>query len=333
MNVPTDLFGGVGVGVVCDDGRVNVGAWWEFDGMSSLSPSSLGQEMGHVYGLNHSRADGSLEDYMDQWDTMSTVTALMDAHPFFPDKDELGRLVFRLGPGLNAANMWGRGWLDLSPIWTAGEEEFGATVQLRPLHRRDLAGYLAARVGPYFFEFRVPERWDAGIKQAVVLVHEFDLGYSYIHTGKSGNQGLMAGDQFEWGTASDPLGPQIRVEVVSIDATARTATLKFNRRQDRRPEAGPAQTIGGVANDGGGWVIVGGKVHRIPPRSPLLHMLEDVVAIQESESISNGATRDVLRRDTLDSIRARASAELQRMLSYRSPSAPRLEQRREGDQG
>jgi hypothetical protein len=59
-NVPeTDLFGGPD-GVVCDDGRWDPKGEWEFDGMSSLSPSTLGQEMGHVYGLNHSRTDGSL---------------------------------------------------------------------------------------------------------------------------------------------------------------------------------------------------------------------------------------------------------------------------------
>jgi hypothetical protein len=66
-NVPVDLFGGKwlgGSGVVCDDDRGK-------NGMSNLSPSLIGQEMGHVYGLDHSRADGSTADYMDQWDVTS----------------------------------------------------------------------------------------------------------------------------------------------------------------------------------------------------------------------------------------------------------------------
>ena len=42
-NVPADLFGGLG-GVAADDGR------WP-NSMSSLSPSLIGQEMGHGYGL------------------------------------------------------------------------------------------------------------------------------------------------------------------------------------------------------------------------------------------------------------------------------------------
>lgn len=35
------------------------------------TPEVLGEEMGHVYGLNHSRVDGSDADYQDPWDGMS----------------------------------------------------------------------------------------------------------------------------------------------------------------------------------------------------------------------------------------------------------------------
>lgn len=59
MNVQTDLFGVLGRGIaVCDN--------------LSMQPSILGQEMGHGYGLDHSRASGSDADYRDRWDTMST---------------------------------------------------------------------------------------------------------------------------------------------------------------------------------------------------------------------------------------------------------------------
>ena len=332
MNVPTDVFGRADVGVVCDDAR---GPSPLGDSMTNFSPSVVGHMMGNVYGLDYSREDGSAEDCQDEWDIMSTVNAALIAeHPFFTDQqDRIGRSVFRMGPGLNAANMWSRGWLDLSRVWTAGADEFGATVQLRPLHHRDLPGYLAARVGRYFFELRVPELWDYRIAQEVVLVHDFFNGNSYIHTDKSGSHhGLIAGDEFEVGDPNDTLGPLIRVKVHSIDADTRTATLKVFRRQDRRPAAGPAQIFGGVASDGGGWYVVGGTLRRIPPRSPLLHMLEDLAALQESESISYGVTRDLLRRDALESISARANAELERMLSYRSPSPPRLEQPPDNDQ-
>jgi hypothetical protein len=48
MIVPTDLFGGCN-GAVADDGRRQI------NGMSSLSPSLLGHEMSHTYGLSNSR--------------------------------------------------------------------------------------------------------------------------------------------------------------------------------------------------------------------------------------------------------------------------------------
>ena len=96
MNVQTDLYGGP-YGVVCDDGRDRD------NGMSSLSPSLLGQEMGHAYGLFHSRADGSTEDSKDEWDVMSTKAAYMAPHPHFTELDVRANPLFRMGPGLNAA--------------------------------------------------------------------------------------------------------------------------------------------------------------------------------------------------------------------------------------
>jgi hypothetical protein len=96
-NAASDLFGGLG-GVVADDGRKS-------NGMTQLSPSLLGQEMGYGYGLNHSRIEGSEEDYKDRWDVMSTIDAcFMARHPVYTELDVRGRPIFLIGPGLNAAN-------------------------------------------------------------------------------------------------------------------------------------------------------------------------------------------------------------------------------------
>jgi hypothetical protein len=73
-NAASDLFGGLG-GVVADDGRKE-------NGMTQLSPSLLGQEMGHGYGLNHSRMEGSTLDYLDGRDIMSTASDFMAPIPF-----------------------------------------------------------------------------------------------------------------------------------------------------------------------------------------------------------------------------------------------------------
>jgi hypothetical protein len=114
-SAPSDLFGGLG-GVVADDGRRTD------NGMTQLSPSLLGQEMGHGYGLNHSRMDGSLADYQDARDVMSTPGEFMAPHPVYTERDR-GRPIFLIGPGLNAANMWAMGWLDLTGPGRAGARE------------------------------------------------------------------------------------------------------------------------------------------------------------------------------------------------------------------
>ena len=91
------------------------------------------------------------------------------------------------------------------PHLTADLEHHGTTIHLRPLHRVDLPGYLVARVGRFFFEFRMLELWDAGIYQPAVLVHDFWNGNSYLHTGTGGNQSLEAV------TPSKPVTRRIRL--------------------------------------------------------------------------------------------------------------------------
>jgi hypothetical protein len=316
MNVPTDLFGGPS-GVVCADGR------YKENGMSGLSPSLVAQEMGHVYGLNHSRADGSPDDYKDRWDVMSTAgDAFMTPHPNFTELGALGRAVFRVGPGLNAANMWSRDWLDVTRIWTADLEHHGTTIHLRPLHRVDLPGYLVARVGRFFFEFRILELWDAGIYQSAVLVHDFWNGNSYLHTGTGGNQSLRSGDAFQTGDPSDPLGAFLRVTVTNIDPHSRTATLHVIRKRDRHPKTGPALVLEGVSSDGGGYVIVGPKIEKIPPWSPLQAIIDAIAEIQASETVSNGVARDLIQTEAFQRIATLASVQVARTRSFRAPVAP-----------
>ena len=104
-----DTFGGGGhPRAVCDE--------------HTVKPSILGQEMGHGYGLNHSKRDGSEEEYQDIWDVMSNLSAMTASHtaydligppPGFTICDyDLGTQVgvfehrgMSIGPGLNAA-LW-----------------------------------------------------------------------------------------------------------------------------------------------------------------------------------------------------------------------------------
>jgi hypothetical protein len=193
-------------------------------------PRLLGHEMGHVYGLQHSRIDGSTEDYQDMWDIMSAANDFSTPDP--------GSEFLGIGPGLNAWNMRSRGWLDESRVWHGSGYNLDETVVLRPLVRRDLAGFLAAEMpGGYLLEFRVQEGWDAAIPRPAVLVHYFDGGHSYLVPGNSGQSDLIAGDSFGDPVPSGPLGlfsSYNRVDVVSIEAAAEAATLRF--RYHRPPQ-------------------------------------------------------------------------------------------------
>ena len=63
--------------VVCTNGWHDIGAWLSTPPLgvvaqgSTPTPEVLDEEMGHVYGLQHSRVDGSDGDYLDPWDGMS----------------------------------------------------------------------------------------------------------------------------------------------------------------------------------------------------------------------------------------------------------------------
>jgi hypothetical protein len=309
----TDLFGGPN-GAVTGDGR-------DGNGMSSVSPSLMGQEMGHVYGLDHSWfAD---REYGDQWDIMSTRNNSMAPHPFFNELDAQGRPIFRLGPGMNAANMSGRGWLDPSRVWRPSDEVEGAIVKLRPLHRRDLLdGFLCAIASDFFVEFRVREAWDAQIPAAsAVLVHSFSLNKSTLLTADNGQDNLQAGAEFSRGF--ERLTPYIyrtRVKVVDINAVDRVATLEVTRKRNypRLPE--PDAMRSRVASDAGGLIVIDGKALNVPPLSPLGAMLEEVAKLQQTDDSLDTEQRDQRQRDSLRAIASLANDQLSRMNSPLEPA-------------
>ncbi|WP_432191088.1 hypothetical protein [Streptomyces sp. bgisy027] len=304
---PTDLFGGPD-GAVTGDGR-------DGNGMTSLSPSLMGQEMGHVYGLDHSWA-GSVE-YGDYWDTMSTRTPYMAPHPVFTEVDSQGRAIWRIGPGLNAANMWGAGWLQASRVWQAKDSETDTVVTLRPLHSSDLTGYLCARVGTYFIELRLKERWDALIPAPAVLVHEFKFNRSYLLTATAtgGRRDLQKGDEFLRGDPNNPASALVRVRVLDIDPVARTARVGVTRRL-----ASPL-TDGGS----GGLIVVGGKAVDVPSRSPLYNRVEEIAQElqEEPEVVAVGHDHAVAPPDgqgDLADLAASLADQLSQMESPREPN-------------
>ena len=261
-----DLFGVTGgMAAVCDD--------------LSLQPSLLGQEMGHGYGLDHSRKQGDLDDYQDPWDIMSTYSDLEAPNATYTD----------VGPGLNAWNMRSRGWLDEDRVWKTNSPDasfFLTDVDLRPLHRIDLRGYLAAEIGQYLVEFRVPERWDAGISPSCVLVHHFEDNHSYIMPGTGGNYDLHAGDTFQIGSPDSIFG-QLKVHVNSINPEGHTANVGLTRSAPYRAPSLTGTLYGGVAQDGYGGVLIGHEFHPVPPRGPESIILRELASALVSRNLSD----------------------------------------------
>jgi hypothetical protein len=286
MNVLTDLFGGGGPQAVCDPG--------------SMEPSVLAQEMGHGYGLAHSRVDGSEDDYRDPWDAMSTWNScFMAPHPDYT----------RIGPGLNAANMRGRGWLDETRVWRGAvallSTTFKTTIVLRPLHRKNDAGWLAAELpGGYLVEFRLKELWDAAIPRSAVLVHSFHSNHSYLHPSTAAKFDLGVGDKFETFAYFGASVRKLVLTVQQIDELSREATLEIS--QDIRLRSVPemaASVMHSVQVDGGGWVLINGKLKRVPPRSPLLRILEQLMLFESEDLATMTSTpHDRVRREALDGV-------------------------------
>lgn len=212
-----------------------------------------------IHGLgvsNHTRHHGSDADYQDPFDVMSMFNADPGHSPSNANRP--------VGPGLNAAFMQRCGWLDLTRSAPLGQ------IVLRPLHRRDRPGPLYAIVGDYYVEYRAKQRWDTGFS-SVVLVHYLANDTSYLIA-----ELRVGSPAFSWGNPHWPYEPQGSIRVDAIDDTAETATLTTAYRPARPvPVVGPAWSLFETEfADGGGIVILGGRIIRIPPRSPAFRLVE-----------------------------------------------------------
>jgi hypothetical protein len=304
----TDLCGWVGgMAALCDAG--------------SLQPSLLGQEMGHGYGLDHARLDGSEADYQDPWDVMSTA-AWRDHQ--VPNADYVS-----IGPGLNAACMRSRGWLDETRVWSGSSVGHDAVVTLRPLHHRHLSGYLAAEVGPYLVELRVREHWDAAIPRAAVLIHRFFDNHSYLMPASTGSGDLVEGDRFESG-GGNHFYPYILVQVLNIDEGGRTAKIRIGWRPGQYEIVG--QVFGAVTIDGGGGIIVNGKFHPVPPRGPAHQLLGALSNALSSDVTTSVAAGTAYKRELLRQV-VKCALQMQAELAEvtHSPPRPDAPQRKNGE--
>jgi hypothetical protein len=293
------------------------GGWAAVCDGGNCQPCMLGQEMGHPYGLDHSRRAGSLADYQDSWDIMSTLNSchMVPGGPYG---------VF--GPGLNAANMRGRGWLDRSRVLSldSGKGMLPRTVQLRPLHARELPGYLALEIDDYIIEFRDKRGWDVGIPQPAVFVHSFDGNKSYLEQNRNGAEELTGGDSWELGSPDMKDLPYTRVLVEDIDAANRIATLTLTHRGGKQFPQYVGGSLGIPWVDGGGFLVGSGRqsIH-VQPGDDLVDVVDHLVAFKSVENLRHGPARDAVQRAAMEELSRYAETQLGRLngTNIRTPAA------------
>jgi hypothetical protein len=263
----------------------------------SVDLAGASHELGHAYNMEHSRRDGSSDDYGDKWDMMSTYSTHYANPDTVPATTQ--RPYHSFGPGLNAVNMAIMTWLDETRVYAPRPGGSKAKVLLRPLHRRDLPGWLAVQLGSVYVEFRVNDRWDAAFPAAVVLLHHRGsdpingMACSYLIPGKRPGgalvQALDVGDYWESSLAQSP-NVYIKVQVRRIDPVKQQAELEIAYQplevSLRRPPGVPAEVwgvlIGGSAVGAGGYFWIPGKdLVPLPPNSPLLNIMEKFAAVQQ----------------------------------------------------
>lgn len=259
--------------------------------------------------MAHSRLEGSGEEYGDRWDIMTAYdgvyldTSGTQDPPLSP--------YFTFGPGLNAVNMDLAGWLDHTRVFTGNGS---VSFKLRPLHQRDLPGWLAARLQigfeTIYVEFRVNSGWDVQIPDSCILLHRrslrpddgspcSELLVANPNARPNPRAELREGESFETGEAADPFGFFARITATQIDAGNKEALVNVYIRNHRRIE--PQGTFfGGVTVDGGGIVWTPGRGFvKVPPRSPLLVVLETLADVEALQGISSG-DRNLLEQVTLE---------------------------------
>jgi len=156
-----DLFGSPGRFVVC---------------APDSSLTLLAQEVGHGYGLEHSRSVANPTDYNDPYCIMSGLT-FGGTNPTFT-----GRFG-QSGPGLCAPYLLVGGWLPesrIARVASNGRTPPPVTLTLSPLHERSprhrqvaVIDFNVPQTATYFIENRARDGWDRGLVQGAVVIHRW----------------------------------------------------------------------------------------------------------------------------------------------------------------
>jgi hypothetical protein len=312
FNQNVDYFGSPGEAVI---------NWNPADlGCFSVDLTGVAHEVGHALGLvSHSRMEGYSDEYGDQWDIMSAYNVLhfdMSGYPMPP-----GSPYYTYGPGLNAVNMDLVGWLDPSRILVGsadGSTTYWTQIRLRPLHRLDLPGWLAAKLNigseMIYFEFRMDDGWDVRFSAPCILLHRRSMHpqdgrpCSEIMVAQPNAPGgpradLRAGESFELGHIADIYGLYAKIAVREINRETQEAWLDIYVREHRPYEGPGGITFGGVTADGGGFIWVPGRgLVKVPPRSPVLAVMEQLANAELISTLDRGEQGSSIDQLTLASL-------------------------------
>jgi hypothetical protein len=281
---------------------------------SNFTPSFIAHELGHRYG-----ADDAFRETPTGPQIYQNNFCVMGAEgwPYvFADPvlaDPTAPMLNGSGPGMSAPTLMGTKWLnedqhglgcELSDnnLFSSG----GAMVELSALAGAPGPNWnrppVVIRYRDLVIEYRVraSDGWDRGLAEpgdgagGWVVVHRSERGAPravYVNSvaARPGVVLLLGKDD-----PRDLFNPgPVKISVLSFDANARTVRLHLGRRAARELPSGT--TYGGVDVGGGGLVWTPGRgFTKVPPHSPLIKVLDEVVRIQALQELMALASRNEL---------------------------------------
>ncbi len=293
---------------------------------SNFAPSYIAHELGHRYGADDAYGEMPTgpEVYLNRFCVMAGANWLGS----FDDPqlaDSAALELNKSGPGMSAPTLIATRWLDENDPQLGVELSFnklttsgGVTLDVSALAGAPGPSWsrppVVIRHEDLLIEYRVltADGWDRGLPHpgygagGWVVVHRSVRSVPVaLHVASAG---AVPGTTLTVGKAhpydlSRP-GP-LSISILSFDAEANTVRLHVTRRASR-PALGTT-TFGGVEVGGGGLIWTPGRgITPVPPRSPLIEVLEEIArfrALQEMMAVASREEVEAVKAQAADLLR------------------------------